>query len=77
MLCKNCEYCEYISRSNASRYQCFCEHPDSEYIREYYRIHKISKYPGFLGYTKKWSRECPIKTAPAWCPLKAAESEDM
>lgn len=44
--------------------------PDVEYIRKYYKEHKIKKMEGFIGFGKPFSEAVPIKTSPAWCPKK-------
>lgn len=68
--CSECEYCEGIRPFGNTRSRFTCEHPDREYIREYYRQHKINKLKGFIGFGEKWSDIVPIKTSPNWCPRK-------
>lgn len=69
--CANCEYCKEFRPVGNTRSNFTCEHPDHEYIRNYYREHKIHKMDGFIGFGAKYSEEVPIKTSPAWCPKKA------
>ena len=71
--CKDCEYCKCIGGLRATRGEFFCEHPDYEYIDEYFRRKRMAKMPRFLGFGKPYSKEVPIKTSPAWCPLKREE----
>lgn len=74
--CRECEFCKITRFGSNTRSEVFCEHPNKDYIWEYCRKHNISKYPSFLGYTKKFSKECPVKTSPAWCPFKERKEGD-
>ena len=51
----------------------FCEHPNHEYINQYFKDHKIQKMQGFIGFGEKFKDKPSIKTAPAWCPKKAEQ----
>lgn len=74
--CKDCEYCKVIGYGSiATRNSCFCEHPDYAYISNYFDEHRMSKMPAFLGFTKPYSKEVPVKTSPKWCPLKKEATE--
>lgn len=74
--CKDCEYCKVSGGSySANRNDCYCEHPDYEYISKYFDEHRMVKMPAFLGFTKPFSKEVPVKTSPKWCPLKK-EAQD-
>ncbi|HIW80276.1 MAG TPA: hypothetical protein H9742_01925 [Candidatus Acetatifactor stercoripullorum] len=68
--CADCEYCKEFRKTGNIRSDFTCEHPDKEYIRKYFKEHKIQKMEGFLGFGTRYSREVPIKTSPAWCPKK-------
>lgn len=68
--CSECEYCNEYRKLGNTRSSFTCEHPDSSYIRDYFREHNIHKMEGFLGFGAKFSTDVPIKTAPAWCPKK-------
>lgn len=68
--CSECGYCRGTTRRGNTRYSYICMHPDEEYIKKYFKAHRINKMEGFLGYGKAHSEEVPIKTSPAWCPKK-------
>lgn len=70
--CSECEHCKEFTQVGNTRSEFTCEHPDKEYIREYYRQHKINKLVGFIGFGKRWSSKPPIKSSPRWCPRKKA-----
>lgn len=73
--CKECENCKEFRPIGNKRSNFYCEHPDIEYIREYYRLHKITKMVRFIGFGEAYSHEVPIKSSPAWCPKKKAEQK--
>lgn len=60
--CYECEHCKRLGK------KVFCGHPNTAYIDEYFRSRRMTKMPGFLGFSYKGF---PVKTSPAWCPLKA------
>ena len=68
--CSECEFCNFIRPYRNSRAEFRCEHPDQNYITDYFQKRRMSKAPGFLDFGKPWSDEVPIKTSPAWCPKK-------
>ncbi len=68
--CAECEYCKAYQKYGNGRKEFFCEHPDQEYIKDYFKNHRISKMPGFLCFSKMWSNEVTKKASPAWCPKK-------
>ena len=70
--CSECEYCRESRPIGNTRSNFTCEHPDNEYIRKYYREHRLTKAEGFIGFGMRYSEEVPIKTSPAWCPRKKA-----
>lgn len=69
--CSECEYCREFRKIGNTRSSFTCGHPDGEYVRKYYKEHRITRMEGFIGYGKPFSEEVPIKTSPAWCPKKA------
>ncbi len=70
--CIDCEYAKARKRTTSIiRSEVCCEHPDREYINDYFKKKRIQKMQGFLGYSK--AGYFPIKTAPKWCPLKKME----
>ena len=68
--CSECKYCGFLSSLRGTRNTFHCGHPDGSYINRYFMEHGIRKAPGFLGFGKPYSRKVPLKTSPAWCPLK-------
>lgn len=68
--CSKCEYCWGVRKLGNTRSEFFCNHPNKEHIREYYKQHKITKMEGFIGFGERWSHEVPIKSSPKWCPRK-------
>lgn len=69
--CSECRHCREFRKVGNTRSIFTCAHPDTEYVRKYYKEHHITKMEGFIGYGKRFSEEVPIKTSPAWCPKKA------
>ena len=63
--CRNCLYLRLsvgsIENKNANYY---CIHPNVEYIRNYWKEHKIKKMEGHLYYGADFEK----KTTPKWCP---------
>ncbi len=72
--CIDCEYAKSRQKFTNIRIEFRCDHPDRDYINDYFRKNRIRKMEGFLGYSK--AGEFPIKTAPKWCPLKKMDGED-
>lgn len=71
MRCKECKYAYAIqTRGMNKRYECFCGHPDKEYIADYFAKNRIQKMVGFISFSEPYSTEPKIKTAPKFCPLK-------
>lgn len=68
--CSECEHCKEFRPVGNTRSEFTCEHPNREYIREYYKQHKITKMEGFIGFGEKWSDKVPVKSSPKWCPRK-------
>lgn len=68
--CAECEYCKEFRPEGNTRSNFTCEHPDTSYIREFYKKNKISRMEGFIGFGKRYSSDVPIKTSPKWCPKK-------
>lgn len=73
--CNECDYCARTRRGNNTRYEYMCKHPDYEYIFGYFEKHRMVKMPRFLGFSKN-PYDAPIKTSPAWCPLKKEAADD-
>lgn len=48
----------------------FCEHPDQDYIMQYFNERDIRSMPGFIGYTGWNDNIVPCKYTPRWCPRK-------
>ena len=70
--CPGCVYLGWHRTQRAERTQYKCCHPDKEYVERYFREHKISMMPGFLGFG--YGR-VERKTTPAWCPKKKGAKE--
>lgn len=64
--CINCKYCR--SYLHSVRKSFICNHPNYEYIHEYYREHKIKSMPGFIGFGDKFADVPKRKLTPKWCP---------
>ena len=64
--CDNCEHCS--SYLNSTRRSFHCKHPDQEYIHTYFREHKISKMPSFIGFGENFQKVPKNKRTPKWCP---------
>lgn len=75
--CKDCKHCKMIGGGfSSNRNYYYCEHPDYEYISNYFDKHRMIKMTAFLGFSKPFSKEIPIKTSPKWCPLKKEGEEN-
>lgn len=68
--CSECTYCKEFRKYGNTRSNFFCEHPDQNYIYDYFEENRMVKMPGFLGFGEKWSHDVPLKTSPRWCPKK-------
>jgi len=68
--CSECEHCKEFRPVGNTRSEFTCEHPNREYIREYYKQHKITKMEGFIGFGERWQHKAPVKSSPKWCPRK-------
>lgn len=68
MTCKECPHKKILTKYGNTTSSVYCEHPDQEYIVQYFDTHRISKMPGFIGFINS-KREFPIKKYPKWCPL--------
>lgn len=73
--CADCSYCNEFRKIGNNRSEFRCKHPEQDYIIDYFLKHRMSKSPGFLGFGKAWSHSVPVKTSPAWCPLKKRISQ--
>lgn len=72
--CSECQHCDGYRRPGNTRTSFTCEHPDREYIQSYFVKNRITKMLGFIGFGEAYSDIVPIKSSPAWCPKKKAES---
>jgi hypothetical protein len=68
--CSECEHCKEFRPVGNTRSNFTCEHPNREYIREYYKQHKITRMEGFIGFGERRSDKVPVKSSPRWCPRK-------
>ena len=68
--CSECEHCKLYHSRYGNRQRCFCEHPDQEYIIQYFSDRDIRSMPGFIGYTGWNDSIVPCKYSPRWCPIK-------
>lgn len=75
--CAECEHCKGFRKMSNTRADFSCEHPNKNYIMDYFKDHNIKKMPGFLGFGKPYSSEVPVKTSPAWCPKKQEVSDEV
>lgn len=71
--CSECEYCREFRPVGNTRSEFWCDHPNKEYIKEYYKKHRINRSEGFLEYGKPYEHQVPLKTSPRWCPKKEAQ----
>lgn len=71
MKCTECEHCRGSKGRYAERSGFHCEHPNHEYVANYFKEHKIQKMTGFIGFGAVYADKPNIKTSPAWCPRKA------
>lgn len=67
--CEDCPYKQELRSYGNRTKNVYCNHPNRKYIEEYFREHRISKYPTFLGYVNT-KGVFPVKKSPKWCPLK-------
>lgn len=70
--CFECGLCEMYRGSYGmfSRGRFYCDHPDQDYINEFFNEHRLSSRPGFICYGTVGSDDIPLKTSPRWCPKK-------
>lgn len=68
--CSECKYCKLYHSRYGNRQSCFCDHPDQEYIMQYFSDRDIRSMPGFIGYTGWNDSIVPCKYTPRWCPRK-------
>ena len=68
--CSECDYCKLYHSRYGNRHSCFCDHPDQEYIVQYFSDRDIRSMPGFIGYTGRNDSVVPCKYTPRWCPRK-------
>jgi len=74
MICIECSFKrEYRRGGNLTR-SVICEHPNKEYIYNYFKQNNIHKMEGFLGFVNS-KGVFPIKKCPKWCPLKERDAE--
>ena len=71
--CDKCTYCK--GRWHDTRQGFSCDHPNQMHIIEWFRVKKIHKMPGFIGFGAKFSRVPTNKTTPKWCPKLLKEGE--
>ena len=69
--CSECNYCTDIRGYGNKRGSFYCEHPDYDYLYQYFQKHRIKKSVGFIGFGERFSEQPSIKFSPAWCPKKA------
>lgn len=69
--CDTCNYCSYTLHSVRKGF--FCNHPEQDYILNYFREKSIQKMPAFIGFGERFSDVPGNKTTPKWCPKKRAE----
>lgn len=69
MKCKECKHCNLYQRRGNTTKEVTCEHPNWQYIDNYFKTHGIRKFVGLIGFVNS-KGVFPIKTSPAWCPLK-------
>ena len=71
-ICPQCQCCEYLNVYNAGygaqRKQCYCEHPNAEFV---YKKYDLKGDLAFICFSKKMSATPAIKTSPRWCPLRS------
>lgn len=71
--CTECKYCTDYAPIKNTRRAFSCEHPNKDYILDYFKGHRIQKMPGFISFGEPFADKPSIKTSPAWCPKKAQE----
>ncbi len=68
--CSECDYCKLYHSRYGNRQSCFCDHPDQEYIMQYFSDCDFWPLPGFIGYTGQNDSVVPCEYTPRWCPRK-------
>lgn len=65
--CQGCMHCKSVQKYGNKNALLFCNHPNQEFIQDYFKENKLKKMAGFLGF---WSYSTfPIKKSPKWCPI--------
>lgn len=73
--CSECEFCKSISKIGNKRNSCYCEHPNQDYIKDYYNKNNKHSFPGFINFSKPFETKPNIKTSPKWCPRKGGDNK--
>ena len=68
--CSKCEYCRGFRPAGIVRTSFFCNHPDTQYIHDFFVKKGIKKMERFLGYGDSQSDTVPMVYSPTWCPKK-------
>lgn len=74
IVCKECPYKKEYRRNFNTTKEVMCDHPDREYIHNYFEEHNIRKFERFIGFVNS-KGEFPVKKSPKWCPLKQKGGE--
>ena len=72
--CTECFYLKTHRKVACSRTAYHCGHPNQASIVEHFKIHRIQKMPGFLGFG---TAAFPLKRTPKWCPRKNIASKEV
>lgn len=72
--CAECEYCRGNTPNGNTRKEYKCKHPNQNHIFDYFIKHNIKKMKGFIGFSKPYSQQVPIKNSPKWCPKKSIDT---
>lgn len=68
--CSKCEYCRGFRPAGVVQTSFFCNHPDTQYIHDFFIKKRIKKMERFLGYGDSQSDTVPMVYSPTWCPKK-------
>lgn len=74
--CAECEYCKGYRRNGNTRSEFMCEHPDKEYIHNYFTECRRYTMEGFIGFSEPFSKVPALKGTPRWCPKKKVEADN-
>ena len=76
--CADCEYCRGYRAygTGATRVGFHCEHPDREYIGNYFKEKRRCTMEGFIGFSKPYGGVPALKGTPRWCPKKKVEADN-